>query len=224
MITNYRKLHRNTIGKLKIICAILFIDHKYITIKKNGTVVFTTNKIWSWRCRVKKPITELLIYDIPRMMSVRRWNSFGLVDNYTLEIAKLIQSHHTDEIGNITEIVNYLYSELSQARIKDIRNNGSDVVMSFTPVIEDQIYEPEVVEIANIEYILPGEEKLETEGLLAYFVDYMKNIIYGTRYKVMAATLFLALNLSISITNNASVLQVLRYLYNSNNSYYFNSS
>ena len=242
-VVNYRLLDRETLNKLEIICTILFMDFKKIRITRRGNVKFIRKNGLFFKKGKIVSIPDLLLKDIPDMLSIRKWGSYDLSLQYSIAISSIIKNKHKDVLQNIQEVVNYLYQELLNTPIVDIRGNiNTKIVIPTIPKVLGSKRAQKLETIEQEEFTsrnllfesFPNKsvkihdiQEEQAQVLTAKWHD----IIYSLKYKAAIIALSVSLSSSMNNTNTTGLIKSILmplFHYNwyitKNLSYYFNTS
>lgn len=217
---NYRKLNYQHFVMLEIICKSLFIHYKGIRIKQNGNVILV-KRYWSFQKPVQIPIATLLLKYIPEMLSIRRFGNYDVFDHYLKEINQILDQNFTDELGGISKIIDYLYTEMYDLnQLLDVSGNYGDhlIIPHPSSFITPNTRIPFTIieQPAFINRII--EE--DPEGAVASFFDWVRSCTQPKKLQIATVALFVSLNVTPIIGVVSSIL----HLSYKNYSYYFDST
>lgn len=241
---NYHKLGEDTLYKLQELCEKLFVDFKKVRVRRSGKVVFIRKQTWFCRHGIVKTIPELLLKEIPDMLSICKWNTYDVSKYYSIEISRLIKQNYTDELSNLREIIDYLYLELTKVNLINIRGDLNTVLEVPTIlrkalssrrgkklqeiVLEeekssnqiDKLYEAGIYNNRITIYDIAKEQK---ESLTALWYDFA----YGLKRRMVQTAIIAMVYLVNPIsypTLTGIAGKLLSPLYGNHYSYYFNST
>jgi hypothetical protein len=117
-----KKLNKDTKSILKRILLVLFqnVDNVKIKDGEEPQIVFITKGKFFFNKRLKRSLSSVLLFDIPNMMSQQKWANHSYAPLYLIKINEIIKPSFMTPDMKITEIVNYLYSELFHINVRDI--------------------------------------------------------------------------------------------------------
>jgi hypothetical protein len=217
--TNYRQLNAFSFIKLEIMCKVLFVDYKGIKINKTG-IVTLIKRYWSFSRSPQISIRKLLLQFIPDMLSIRRFGNYDVSEYYFTKLDKIIQNH-TDELGNISKVIDFLYSEMYDlSQILDIRKPYDTIIEIPAPSTLETSREviPLYTNSTFIKEVI--EENPDIKGAVAYFLDWARSCTRPRKLQVATVALFLSLNV---ITYAEPISSLLQTMYK-NYGYYFNTT
>jgi hypothetical protein len=177
--TNYKQLSKSTLSRLQLLLHSLYPDAlKRIRVKKNGTVVLIKSL---FKRNIRIHISDLIFGQIPRALSLDRYNSLDFVDYINEKVLENMNKYEVSEINKVTAVINELTYWLNK------KGEEAEIVEeSYTPALGGKTI---VIE--------PREEK--QEGLIL-FKDHLFHIFQGImRKKQFAYSLILTLGLRLSI-------------------------
>ena len=124
---DYKKLSEDIQNKLFQLCSFYLTYYDKVKLCSNGNIILIKSN-WLFNRKTVVHIADLLIEDLPNMMSLFRWNSLHLADlEYRKEILTILDNDF-DPLTNISHVIDYLYEKSGEHSIVDLRNDLSERV------------------------------------------------------------------------------------------------
>lgn len=121
-------LKKETKEKLIRMCLLLFPKFKVVRVSRSGSVIFKTKK-WSLRS-YRIPWSEMLMHQLPKALSLARWNNLEVTEEFASEITKIFQMYQASSLDNRFErIILYIWSEFGKTKIRNVFENANEVII-----------------------------------------------------------------------------------------------